>query len=409
MCDFDGISIKRRALVARLLVVLLPVLAVGVPVASAGAVPVAPWLGVTDPVSSQNEPASITMPSVLGEAEPEEGIIRERFPFAFESSLGPVTRSVAKPTARPNYEIRIFSSAECLVGSMVAHGTAEALEGVGIPVPVQADAMTTLSAVQVDPTIPSEPSRCSNALPYWEGNVPPESGGGGGETGGGENGGGNSATSGPDASNGSSASTASASSSSNAAIGGNTPAGSKPSPPSLHLAPSARANDLTPFVAGSAPGAEMVAVYDTPNCSGAAVAKGPASQLSSGFEVSVPKNSATTFSAVASAAQRSGCSEPITYTEDSTAPRTRITMGPGVKTRKHKAVFRFQDITEDPPGTTFACKVDTAKWKPCSSPFDVKHLKPRHYVVAFRATDLAGNVERKPVKRHFSVVPPLGR
>jgi hypothetical protein len=150
-------------------------------------------------------------------------------------------------------------------------------------------------------------------------------------------------------------------------------------------------------------------LYDTPNCSGTPVAKGPASELSAGFEVSVPKNSATTFSAVAIAAQHSGCSEPVTYTEDSTAPRTRITMGPGVKTRKHKAVFRFQDITEDPPGTTFACKVDKAKWKPCSSPFDIKHLKPSHYVVAIRATDLAGNVERKPVKRHFIVVPSLGR
>ena len=115
------------------------------------------------------------------------------------------------------------------------------------------------------------------------------------------------------------------------------------------------------------------------------------------------------FTAVAIAAQHSGCSEPVSYTEDSTAPRTRITMGPGVKTRKHKAVFRFQDITEDPPGTTFACKVDKAKWKPCNSPFDVKHLKPHHYVVTIRATDLAGNLERKPVKRRFIVVPSLGR
>lgn len=353
------------------------------------------------------------MPSVFGEAEPEEGIIRERFPLAFESSLGPVTSGVAKPTAHPNYEILIFSSSDCLVGSMIAHGTAEALEGVGIPVPVQADAKTTLSAIQIDPTNPSQPSPgCSNALPYWEGNVPPEpvgGAGGGGEAAGGETGGENAATSGPGASSGSSASTSSASSSSNAAIGGNAPAGPKPSAPTLHLAPSARANDLTPLVAGSAPGAETVVIYDTQNCSGAPVAKGPASQLSSGFEVSVPKNSATTFSAVASAAQRSSCSEPVTYTEDSTAPRTRITMGPGVKTRKHKAVFRFQDITEDPPGTTFVCKVDKDKWKRCSSPFDVKHLKPHHHVVAIRATDLAGNVEPKPVKRHFIVVPSLGR
>ncbi|HVW48436.1 MAG TPA: hypothetical protein VHA76_15375 [Solirubrobacterales bacterium] len=166
---------------------------------------------------------------------------------------------------------------------------------------------------------------------------------------------------------------------------------------------------MTPLVTGSAPGGETVAIYDTANCSGTPVAKGPASQLQAGFEVSVAKNSATTFSAVAIAAQHSGCSESVTYTEDSTAPRTRITMGPGVKTRKHKVVFRFQDITEDPPGTTFVCKVDKAKWKPCSSPFHVNHLKPRHHVIAIRATDLAGNVEPRPVRRHFIVVGSPGR
>ena len=56
--------------------------------------------------------------------------------------------------------------------------------------------------------------------------------------------------------------------------------------------------------------------------------------------MTVPENTATTFSAVSIGAQRSACSDPVTYTEDSLAPRTRITMGPGVKTRKRKAVFR---------------------------------------------------------------------
>ena len=102
--------------------------------------------------------------------------------------------------------------------------------------------------------------------------------------------------------------------------------------------------------------------------------------------------------------QRSACSDTATYTEDSTAPRTRITMGPGVKTRKRKAVFRFKDITEDPPGTTFACKVDKKGWKPCASPFHIKHLKYGKHQVRIRATDLAGNHERKPVKRRFIVV-----
>jgi hypothetical protein len=401
---------------ARLLVFLLPVLAFGVPVASASAAPATPNLVLTDPSSSQEEPANVTSPSVLGEAEPEDGVILEGVPRRFELGIGPVRSTVEPATANPNYEIQIFNLAACH-GPEIAHGTAAALETVGIPVAVDANSKTTLSAIQIDPNDRSEPSGCSNALTYWEGNVPPEleggggSGGGetggsdGGEPGGGEVGGGT----GPGPTTGTSSTTPASTSSSHGSIGASTPAGPKPNEPSLHLVPSARANDLTPSVAGSAPGAEAVVIYDTANCSGTPVAKGAVSQFSAGFEVSVAKNSSTIFSAVAIAAQHSVCSEPVTYTEDSTAPRTRITMGPGVKTRKHKAVFRFTDITEDPPGTTFACRVDKAKWKPCSSPFDVKHLKPRHYVVAIRATDLAGNVERKPVKRRFIVVPALGR
>jgi hypothetical protein len=174
------------------------------------------------------------------------------------------------------------------------------------------------------------------------------------------------------------------------------------------MLPSERANDLTPSVAGSAPGASSVTIYASANCSGSPVAKGTPAQLAAGFQVSVPKNAATTFSAVSIGAQHSACSDPVTYTEDSLAPRTRITMGPGVKTRKRKAVFRFTDITEDPPGTTFKCKVDKAKWKPCVSPFRMKHLKLGHHALKIRATDSAGNRERHPVKRRFIVVPPAG-
>jgi hypothetical protein len=121
--------------------------------------------------------------------------------------------------------------------------------------------------------------------------------------------------------------------------------------------------------------------------------------------VPVASNAETAFSAVSVGAQRSSCSSSVTYTEDSTAPHTRVTMGPGVKTRKHAAVFRFKDVTSDPPGTTFVCKVDKQKWKHCASPFHVKHLKLGSHTVRIRATDLAGNVERHPVKRSFKVVP----
>lgn len=377
--------------------------------ASAAAAPVAPRLVLTDPPSSATASASITLPSILGEAEPGDGVILKRAPFALAVQPGLVTSGAEVGTAHPNYEIQIFASSACLAGTEAAHGTAAALESVGIAVAVPADSVTTFSAVQVDPANRSEPSPCSNELTYWEGNAPVEPGGGegGGSTGAEEAA--NGEVSGGGSSGGSSSGgSSSGQSSSGGSVGVAAPAGPKPAAPNLHMIPGERANDLTPSVAGSAPGANAVTVYESDNCSGSPVAKGTAAQLASGFEVTVPKNVAVTFSAVSVGAQHSGCSDPVTYTEDSTAPRTRITMGPGVKTRKRRAVFRFTDITDDPPGTTFKCKVDKAEWKPCASPFPLKHLKLGHHSLSIRATDTAGNVERKPATRRFIVVPPAG-
>lgn len=399
---------KRRALVARLLACAVPMALALVGSASASAAPGAPFLVATNPPSSEEATATSTSPAILGEAEPEDGIILKRTPFFTASQLGSITRTVQKPTAHPSYEIQIFQSPEC-GGPVVANGTAAALEGAGIPVFVLADSSTTFSAVQVDPEHTTEPSACSNPLTYWEGNAPVkpvEAGGGsGGESGSGEGGqgpGGTTPGSTPPTGGGPGKST------SKGTLGGANPAGPKPAAPTLHMIPGERANDLTPSVAGNAPGAGAVIVYADQNCSGTPIANGTPSDLAAGFPVSVPKNTSATFSAVAIGAQRSACSASLTYTEDSLAPRTRITMGPGVKTRKRKAVFRFTDITEDPPGTTFKCKVDKAKWKPCNSPFHVKHLKLGHHALSIRATDTAGNRERKPVTRRFIVVPPVG-
>ena len=147
---------KRRALVARLLACAAPVALAMVGTASASAAPVAPRLVITNPPSSEGATATSTSPAILGEAEPEDGIILKRTPFFASSQPGPVTDAVEKPTAHPNYKIQIFQSSECL-GPVVAHGTAAALEGVGILVPAAADSATTFTADQVDPEHPSEP------------------------------------------------------------------------------------------------------------------------------------------------------------------------------------------------------------------------------------------------------------
>lgn len=391
-------------MMARLLVCVAPAVIALMFGGSASAAPKVPRLLATDPPSSEGATAKSTTPSILGEAEPEDEIILKAVPFSGVLDSGPIAHTVKKPTAHPTYEIQIFASSDCLVGTEVAHGSAEALEGAGIPAAVPTDSATTFSAVQVDPANRSEPSSCSNPLTYWEGNVPVQPpGGGSGERANGEGGQGAGGGSSDGSSTGGSSS---GKSSPGGSVGGGTPAGPKPAAPTLHMVPGERANDLTPSVVGSAPGAGTVTVYATSNCGGSPIAKGTPAQLGTGFEVTVAKNATTTFSAVSAGAQHSGCSDPVTYTEDSTAPRTRITMGPGVKTRKRKAVFRFTDITEDQPGTTFRCKVDKANWKPCASPFLIKHLKLGHHALSIRATDTAGNVEPRPIKRHFIVVPP---
>lgn len=374
---------KRRANTARLLACLSPVALCLVAAAPAAAErPITPLLTGTNPPSSAQAPASSTTPSVLGESEPT--VIRESFPVRVQPVL--TSEPESPSTKHPEYVIEIFAGEECN-GVLLGTGRADAFDAVGIPIVVAADQKSVVSARQVDPANPSEPSLCSTPYFYWEGNVPPEVGSSGDGSGlsGGNAGGGSGGGSG--------------------SLGPATPVSPvKPQAPRIHTNPGGVANDVAPFVVGGAPGAESVLVYASDGCKGTPIARGSTAELQAGLQVSVAPNATTTFSAAAIIGQRSACSEAVTYTEDSTAPRTRITMGPGVKTRKRSTVFRFKDITEDPPGTTFSCKVDKRKWRPCSSPFHLKHLKYGHHLVKIRATDLAGNRELRPVKRRFIVV-----
>lgn len=175
------------------------------------------------------------------------------------------------------------------------------------------------------------------------------------------------------------------------------------------MVPTGRANDNTPLVGGSAPGAASVKIFTNPSCEGSPVAKGSAEQFASGLEVQVVDNVTVAFSAVSigPGGGQSHCSAPVYYVEDSTIPHTRITMGPASKTRRHAAVFRFTDTTEDAPGTTFLCKVDRARWKRCSSPLRLRRLHVRRYVVRVKATDVAGNAETRAATRRFKVIPGL--
>jgi hypothetical protein len=332
----------------------------------------------TNPLSSQAKPAASVAPLIEGRGD--GAIISVVKPFGLS------TRSpVASAGASPANEVDIYTNATC-TGSPVQNGIVEELEGEGIQVGVAPDSSTTFSAIQIDPTDPTHPSVCSKPITYWNSSSaseppqeePPKE---------------EPPTTEPPVTK--------------PPATGERPGASPgpPVPPRLRTLPSGRANDNMPELVGSAPGADAVRIFANSSCSGAPLSTVSPKELTAGVEAHVSDNSTTDFAATSVAnGKQSFCSPPATYIEDSTTPRTHITMGPGTKTRRHKAVFRFADTSGDPAGAQFKCKVDHGKWKPCHSPLKLSHLKFHRYTLRVRGTDAIGNAETKPAKRSFKVI-----
>lgn len=334
----------------------------------------------TTPPSSPSAPAESTTPRIRGGEE--GGGINVVGPRV----LQPVRTAAWGQVANT---VNIYTEPGCN-GIPVATGNLGELKGEGIPAEVALGSTTTFYANQTDAEEPFGTSPCSSpGITYYQGEAvePPDEeeppgGGAGGGSGGGES---------PPGGGGGSGST------------GVSPAA--PVAPRIHLQPGGRANDNTPLVLGSAAGAERVQIFASAHCGGSPVAEGSGAELAAGIAVRVADNSETIFTAQSQAGgPKSVCSDPAAYVEDSTAPRTRITMAPGSKTRRRKAVFRFADVSGDPTGTSFECKIDHRKWRACQSPFKVKHLGYRRHTLKIRATDSVGNPEAKPVKRRFKVI-----
>lgn len=87
---------------------------------------------------------------------------------------------------------------------------------------------------------------------------------------------------------------------------------------------------------------------------------------------------------------------------DTEAPQTRIRRHPHKRTRQRRATFRF--FTTE-PGSTFECKLDRRRFKPCKSPKTVKGRPGRH-VFAVRARDVAGNVDGSPARFSWTILKP---
>ncbi len=87
---------------------------------------------------------------------------------------------------------------------------------------------------------------------------------------------------------------------------------------------------------------------------------------------------------------------------DTTPPETRITKDPKNKLKKSKAKYRF--ISTE-PNSTFVCKFDKKKRKPCDAgKAKYKRLDDGKHKFKVYAVDAAGNRDRSPAKDKFKVV-----
>jgi hypothetical protein len=328
----------------------------------------------TNPLSSAAQPAASTTPLIIGRGD---GAIITVTPFGGRS------RSPIASAVNPDNEVDIYANGTC-AGEPEASGIVDELEGTGIQVEVAADSNTIFSAVQIDPADPTHPSICSKPITYWNSSTASE----------------------PPVEE----PPASEPPPTKPPVSTPPPAekplaATAPLAPRLRTVPSGPANDNTPQVFGTAAGADSVKIFANSSCSGTPLAKVSPAELSAGVELRVADNSATDFTGVATAnGKQSFCSPPATYIEDSTPPRTRITMGPGAKTRHRKVIFRFADAGGDPLGASFACRVDRHKWKACHSPFKLRNLSYSRHVLRVRGTDPIGNAEAKAAKRSFKVI-----
>ena len=85
---------------------------------------------------------------------------------------------------------------------------------------------------------------------------------------------------------------------------------------------------------------------------------------------------------------------------DTTPPRTKIVKAPSRTTTSRTATFKFKS---NEPGSTFKCKLDKGKFKGCESPTTYKHLRPGPHSFGVRATDAAGNRDKTPATRTWTI------
>ena len=55
------------------------------------------------------------------------------------------------------------------------------------------------------------------------------------------------------------------------------------------------------------------------------------------------------------------------------------------------------------PGSTFSCKLDKKRFRPCTSPKTYKKLELGRHVFRVKARDRAGNLDATPAVKRFKI------
>jgi hypothetical protein len=84
---------------------------------------------------------------------------------------------------------------------------------------------------------------------------------------------------------------------------------------------------------------------------------------------------------------------------DTTPPLTSLRRA-SIQQAARKATFKFASAEA---GSTFTCKLDSQKFKACTSPKTYKHLKPGTHQFRVKARDRAGNVDATPAVKKFKI------
>jgi Bacterial Ig domain len=97
-----------------------------------------------------------------------------------------------------------------------------------------------------------------------------------------------------------------------------------------------------------------------------------------------------------------GSSATVSIAVTCVAPNTSLRKKPPKVTRKRKAKFRLGSTEV---GSTFLCKLDRKRYRPCRSPATFT-VRPGKHRLRVKAVDLAGNADPTPVSYRWKVLPP---